>query len=147
MLNSSIMPNSVFGLFLSLTALALAVFASSQCNFGFGSRCCPVVGGHGREAVRYGTVCVPPSMTHVRRLIPRPPPLWTGVRFPSMPQPLRTWEHQTWWRKPRVTSATTGARYHRNINNISLGISNKSYHGLKKSFLSYKPVRILVILM
>lgn len=28
---------------------------------------------------------------------------------------------------PRVTSATTGARCHRNMNNISLAISNKSY--------------------
>lgn len=49
---------------------------SGKYNFGFGSRCSPVVGGHGREAVWYGALSVPPSMTHVHRLIPRPP-LWS----------------------------------------------------------------------
>lgn len=34
-------------------------------NFGFWSRCCPVVGGHGREAAWYDALSVPPSMTHV----------------------------------------------------------------------------------
>lgn len=122
-----------FGPFLSLTALswARAVVASSpgRVIFGFGSRCRPVVaGGTWRWSTPIRcTVCAPQHDT-CAQAHPTSRSL-DGVRFPSMPQLLRTLEKQTRGRTPRVTSATTGARCHRNINNISLAFSCKSYWG------------------
>lgn len=120
---------------------------SGKYNFGFGSRCCPVAGQGGGGGTWQGscliwrTVSAPQHDTYAQTH-PMSPSL-DGVWFPSMLlQPLRAGEHHTWWRTPRVTSATTGARCHRNINIISLGIQNISNEGVEESLLSYKQMRI-----
>lgn len=136
-----------FGRFLSLTALALAVVASSRGSIILVLGAAAVLWWWDMAGKLSDTAhCLCPPARH--RLIPRPPALPGRCKVSQHAAAFgETWEHQTWWRNPTVTSATTGTGCHRNINNISLGISNKSYRGVKKLVLSYKAVRTLVILV